>query len=264
MANPANTYEREMVPALFRPWAEILLELSPPREGERVLDLACGTGIVARLAAQRVGGRGRVVGIDLNPAMLEVARAQSAREGLRVEWQQGDVSTLPFDDAEFDRVFCQHGLQFVPDRTATLKEARRVLREGGHLSIAVWEGLERHPFWSRFNDVLVELVGIPALAGPFCLGDAEELGLLLQMAGFQHVEIRPRSMHAVFGDAQGFVATEVDVIAAAIPVTQHLDDAAREALAQAAQARMGEAIAGQLRDERLVVPMHALLATAIA
>jgi SAM-dependent methyltransferase len=262
MANPAITYERDMVPALFAPWAEVLLDLAQPHAGERVLDLACGSGIVARRAASRMGSDAQVVGIDLNPAMLEVAQAQAEREGLRIDWQQCDVSALPFDDGGFDLALCQHGLQFVPDRTAALREAHRVLRARGRLALAVWDDLERHAFWSRFNEVLVELIGIPALAAPFALGDADELRLLLQMAGFEAIDVSARSMPAVFGDPLGFVAMEVDVIAAAIPATQHLDDAARAELAREAQARMAEAIGERLRDGHLVVPMHALLATA--
>ncbi|MDI9240685.1 methyltransferase domain-containing protein [Lysobacter sp. LF1] len=264
MANPAITYEREIVPALFRPWAEVLLDLARPQEGERVLDLACGTGIVARLAARRVGSGGRVTGMDLNPAMLEVAQAQAAQEGLRIEWQQGDATTLPFADGAFDLVLCQHGLQFVPDRTALLKEAHRVLGPQGRIALAVWENLDRHPFWARFNEVLVELIGIPALAAPFCLGDAEQLRMLLQMAGFRDIDLAARSMHAVFGDPQGFVAMEVDVIAAAIPVTQHLNDAARAALTRAAETKLADAIAGQLHHGKISVPMHALLFAARA
>lgn len=264
MANPAITYEREIVPVLFRPWAEVLLDLARPREGERVLDLACGTGIVARLAAGRVGAGGQVTGMDLNPGMLEVAQAQAAREGLDIQWQQGDATTLPFSDDGFDLVTCQHGLQFVPDRTALLKEAHRVLRPQGRLVLAVWEGIERHPFWARFNEVLVELIGIPALAGPFSLGDADEVRMLLQMGGFRDIDLRTRSMHAMFGDPQGFVAMEVDVIAAAIPATQHLDDAARAELTRAAEVKMADAIANELRNGKLGVPMHALLVTAIA
>lgn len=264
MSNPAITYEREMVSALFRPWAEELLAMVRPREGEHVLDLACGTGIVARLAARRVGAEGRVVGMDLNPSMLEVAQAQAGHEGLRIQWRQGDAMSLPFDDGEFDLVLCQHGLQFVPDRTVALEEAHRVLRRPGRVAIAVWAGLDRHPFWSRFNDVLVELIGIPALAAPFCLGDADELRMLLQMAGFGYIDLSERTMVALFGNPQGFVAMEVDVIAAAIPATQHLDDAARARLVHAAEAEMADAIQAQLRDGRLSVPMHAVLATADA
>ncbi|MBU8976367.1 methyltransferase domain-containing protein [Lysobacter sp. MMG2] len=264
MANPAVTYEREIVPALFRPWANVLLDIAHPAPGERVLDLACGTGIVARLAAVRMGGGGRVVGFDLNPAMLEVARDAAQREGLDIQWQQGDMTALPFDAGSFDLALCQHGLQFVPDRAAALAQIRRVLRAGGRLALTTWQGLEHHAFWSHFNDVLVRLIGIPAMAAPFALSDAQVLRSLLEEAGFSSVEIRTHSMPATFPDPNDFVAMEVDVIAAAIPATQHLDDRARAELTRAAEAEMAAPIRQQLRDGRLVVPMHALLAHAIA
>lgn len=264
MANPAVTYEREMVPALFRPWAGVLLDMAHPAPGERALDLACGTGIVARLAAMRMGGSGRIVGIDLNPAMLEVARHVAAHERLDIQWHQGDITSLPFDDGSFDLAFCQHGLQFVPDRAAAAMQARRVLRRGGRFALSTWQGLDRHPFWSRFNDVLVRLIGVPALAAPFCLDDPQVLRDLLEGAGFGTVDVRPYSMPASFPDPGDFVAMEVDVIAAAIPSAQHLDDRARAELTRAAEAEMATPIRQQLRDGRLVIPMHALIAHAIA
>lgn len=262
MSNPAVTYEREMVPVLFRPWVGALLDLAQPAPGEHLLDLACGTGIVARLAAPRVAPDGRVVGVDLNPDMLGVAQVQGALEGLDIEWKQGRLEVLPFAEAEFDLALCQHGLQFVPDRAAALSEARRVLRDNGRLALAVWRGLDHHPFLSRFNDVLVELIGIPALASPFALGDASELESLLRDAGFRDISIQARAMPAAFPDPDSFVAMEVDVIAAAVPATQHLDAKARAELTEAAQARMAGAIREQTCDGHVVVPMHSHLVLA--
>lgn len=262
MANPAVTYEREMVPVLFRPWVAPLLELAAPVAGEHVLDLATGTGIVARQAALRVGAQGRVVGVDLNPQMLGVAQVEAALEGVDIEWKRGNIEVLPFQDGEFDLVTCQHGLQFVPDRAAALAEARRVLRDDGRIALAVWRGLDYHPFWSTFNDVLVELIGIPALASPFALGDSAELQALLASAGFRDIAIQARSMTAEFPDRDTFVAMEIDVIAAAVPETQHLDDRARADLTEAAKAKLAGAIDGQMCDGRLLVPMHSHLVLA--
>ncbi|MGO4220988.1 class I SAM-dependent methyltransferase [Lysobacter sp. TAF61] len=262
MSNPAVTYEREMVPALFRPWVASLLDLARPVPGEHLLDLACGTGIVARMAAPRVAPGGRVVGVDLNPDMLGVAQVEGALEGLDIEWKQGRLEVLPFAEAEFDLALCQHGLQFVPDRAAALGEARRVLRDDGRLALAAWRGLDHHPFWSRFNDVLMELMGIPALAAPFELGEASDIESLLRGAGFRDISIQARSMPAVFHDPASFVAMEVDVIAAANPATQHLDDRARAELTRAAEARMADALRDQTRDGQVVVPMHSHLVLA--
>jgi ubiquinone/menaquinone biosynthesis C-methylase UbiE len=128
---PEN-YERYLVPALFKPWAEDLVEMATLRSGDRVLDIACGTGIVARTAAKRLGDNGSVVGLDVSGPMLATAR--TAPEGAAVEWQEGSAVKLPMSDATFDVVFCQQGLQFFPDRIATLREMHRVLSraDGGH------------------------------------------------------------------------------------------------------------------------------------
>src|SRR5262245_2757037 len=125
---PEN-YERYLVPTIFGPWALDLVELARP--GERVLDIACGTGIVARTAARRVGSGGKVVGVDVSAPMLDAARAAAAGEGLSIEWREGNAMTLPFSDTEFDLVLCQQGFQFFPDRSASLREMHRVLRPGG-------------------------------------------------------------------------------------------------------------------------------------
>src|SRR5712664_152339 len=109
-------YQKYLVPALFRPWASILLNLVSPKPGDRVLDVACGTGLVTRLAAEQVGRTGKVVGLDISSGMLSVARSVPASGGPRIEWNEGDATTLPFPDSSFDLVVCQLGLQFFPDR----------------------------------------------------------------------------------------------------------------------------------------------------
>jgi ubiquinone/menaquinone biosynthesis C-methylase UbiE len=116
-----EVYERELVPAVFGVWAPILVELAQPRPSERVLDVACGTGVVARIAATRVGPSGTVVGIDLNPGMLSVARSvvsPDTRFGGQLQWQEASADKLPFPDGSFNVVYCQLGLQFFTDRPA--------------------------------------------------------------------------------------------------------------------------------------------------
>jgi ubiquinone/menaquinone biosynthesis C-methylase UbiE len=109
-ATGPEIYERHLVPAIFGPWAQDLLAFASPKPGERVLDVACGTGVVARLASQHVGLGGSVVGLDLNPGMLAVARALPPASVTPLEWYEGNVSALPFPDAAFDLVLCQQGL----------------------------------------------------------------------------------------------------------------------------------------------------------
>jgi len=139
-ASAPELYERYLVPAITSIWARDLLDRVSPTGGESVLDIACGTGVVARLARQR-GHTGRLVGIDLNTAMLAVARENSSA----VEWIEGSALDLPFDANSFDVVLCQLGLQFFPDRALALKEMVRVLKPGGRAGMSVYSAIERTP-----------------------------------------------------------------------------------------------------------------------
>ncbi len=145
MGNAAEIYQRALVPAIFGPWAPRVVELAGLRPGERVLDVACGTGVVARLAAEAVGADGRVAALDMNPGMLAVAAAVPAK-GAAIEWIEGSAEALPFADAGFDAVCCQLGLQF-PDREGALHEMARVAVPGGARG---GDGLARDRSLTRF------------------------------------------------------------------------------------------------------------------
>lgn len=261
-ANPAVAYEGFFVPAMFAPLASVLVRRANPRPGERLLDIACGTGIVARTVAPIVGDGGRVVGLDLSPDMLAVARSVSASQGLPVEWHEGRAEALPFADGSFDLVLCQQGLQFVPDKAAALAEVRRVLVGGGRVALAVWQGLDRHPFWTDIDTAILKHLRSPALQAPFSLGDAETLRALLTDAGFEDVATEPVSITARFRDPGRFVTLQVSASAAAIPALQHLSPQAREELAAAVRADMEPTIGNHLVEDHLEVPMHALVARA--
>jgi ubiquinone/menaquinone biosynthesis C-methylase UbiE len=136
-----EVYERHLVPAIFGSWAPLLIEQAALRPGQRVLDVACGTGVVARLAAPEVGPTGQLVGLDLNRGMLEVARSLPPPMGAPVDWREGDAGALwregdagalPFANAFFDIVFCQLGLQYFPDPRQAVREMHRVLKSSGH------------------------------------------------------------------------------------------------------------------------------------
>ncbi len=212
--------------------------------------------------AKRVGASGEVVGLDLNPAMLAVARSAAEREGLSIEWHEGRAEKLPFPDGRFDLLLCQQGLQFVPEKPQALAEMARVLRAGGRLALSAWRGLDHHPFFATLNEAIVRHIGIPALAAPFSLGDAEELRALLAGAGFRGVAIEARSRTARFPDPDGFIAMEVDVITAAIPSVQHLDARARAELTEAIAGEMAGPIREVVRDGEIGIPFHAHVARA--
>jgi ubiquinone/menaquinone biosynthesis C-methylase UbiE len=185
-----EAYERYLVPDLFAPWADDLLERLALQSGDRVLDVGCGTGIVARRAAQQVGDDGAVVGIDLNEGMLDVARTTSAEIDPAIAWRQGDATALPFDDGSFDAVGCQQVLQFVPDPGDALREMGRVLAPGGRLGVGVLRSLEFNPAYARLAEALASHVGDEAaemMRSPFSAWSASDLRSLVQESGFQTV-----------------------------------------------------------------------------
>ena len=175
MANPAEGYESYMVPTLFAPCARILIQAANPKPGERVLDVGCGTGIVAREVASRLGATGAVTAVDLSANMLAVARAAASREGLTIEWREGNAEQLRFHDGAFDLVLCQFALMFVADKAAALAELRRVVTPSGRVLISVWQGLDRHPFYQTLHKVIQQRLGMSALQEIFALGDADAL-----------------------------------------------------------------------------------------
>lgn len=186
-----QAYERYAVGQLFRPLGERLLAAMPLQPGDRVLDVACGTGIVARLAAPRVGPGGNVAGLDLNDAMLSVARARSKEEGVAITWKQGDAAALPFAEDQFNVVVCQQGLQFVPDKARALAEMRRVAVPGGLVALAVFGTVNR--FDGALAAALARHVSEEAAElslARFALGDRAALVSLVEQAELAPIEVR--------------------------------------------------------------------------
>jgi ubiquinone/menaquinone biosynthesis C-methylase UbiE len=257
MDNPAETYESYMVPVLFAPSAERLIDLARLRTGERVLDVGCGTGIVARRAAPRVGTDGRVTGLDLSPGMLTVARSVALRERLSIDWREGRAEGLPFADGEFDVVLCQYALMFFVDPLAALNEMRRVLADEGRAAIAVWQSLDAHPFYQLLDRAIERHLGTSSVRDIFALGDAADLLDRMAKAGFRQIEIQPLSLVGRFPDPDGFLAGEIDVDTAAIPAMQHLDAAARRSLTATIKSEMAEPLRSVTRSGHVELPFHA-------
>ncbi len=187
----ASAYERYLVPLLFDASARDLLDRIEPRPGERFLDVACGTGIVARHAAQRVGPDGEVIGVDLNPGMLTVAREVSGSPSIR--WEEASADALPLPDASIDVACCQQGVQFLADREAALAELHRVVVPGGRLALSACRPLDHQPGYVPLVSALRRHVGQPAaegMASPFAFGDREQVRDLVRGAGFGDVEVR--------------------------------------------------------------------------
>jgi ubiquinone/menaquinone biosynthesis C-methylase UbiE len=251
---PEN-YERYLVASIFAAWADDLVEVAALQPSERVLDIACGTGIVARTAARKLGSGGSVVGLDLSAPMLAVARTAATAEGMTVEWREGSAAKLPLPDGAFDIVFCQQGLQFFPDRPAALREMFRVLSPGGRLVLSVWREIERSPGFAVLAQALTHHIGPEAgtlmTSGPFSLSNPEELHALLAMAGFNDIGIHPAAKILRYPSPDEFVLHYAAGSALAGAVAG-ADDNARAALI----AEVGEKLQSFVDDQGLAFPIE--------
>ena len=238
--SPAEVYEDFLVRWQFRPWTAVLLAEAAIRPGERILDLATGTGIVAREAAPFVGKQGRIVALDINPTMMAVGQSLPEPAGAPIKWLEGDAAALPLPDAEFDAVLCQQGLQYFADRPAAAAEVRRVLASGGRALLVVWRALAHNPVQAALNTAGQCRVGVAPLATAFGLGDACEIGRLFEAAGFADVTITDRELVVVFPSRAEFARRMVESVAHVVPELAGLDALQRAELASAidADARM--------------------------
>jgi SAM-dependent methyltransferase len=184
----AENYERDFVPAIATPVSASLLRIADLQPGERVLDVACGTGIIARRAAAAVGPTGKVTAIDIAPDMIDVARATSAPEGAVIDWHVGDAASLPFADGTYDAVLCQMGLMFMADRAAAVAEMHRVLAPGGRVAVNTPGSIQ--PPFVVLEQAVVEHIS-PDLGGfvraVFSMHDPEAVAALLREGGLGDV-----------------------------------------------------------------------------
>lgn len=204
----ANAYETLFVPALFGQWAPRVVDAARIQPGQRVLDVACGTGILAREALSRMGSSGHVTGLDPNPGMLTVANHLAPG----VEWKEGFAESLPFADQSFDAVVSQFGLMFFSDRRQALRETLRVLVPGGRLAFAVWDSLDNIPAYAAEVALLERFAGqraADALRAPFGLGARRELEALFRDAGVGSLEITTHRGTARFPNIRSIVEADV-------------------------------------------------------
>jgi ubiquinone/menaquinone biosynthesis C-methylase UbiE len=222
-------YERWLVGPLFQPWAEMALDEVQLSPGDRVLDIACGTGIVARTARERLGDAGSVVGIDVSPDMLAVARAVAPK----IDWREGNAAALPLRDGEqFDVVVCQQGLQFFPDKPAAAAQMRRALAKGGRLAVATWRSDEEIPFFRELRRIAERHLG--AIADQRCsFGDAGALEALLWNAGFYDVRSKTLSRIVRFEDGTLFLRMNAMMFVGMSAAGKAMDDQERKRVVEA-------------------------------
>jgi SAM-dependent methyltransferase len=204
----AKSYEALMVPALFGEWASKVADAAAIKPGQRVLDVACGTGVLTREIASRTGSNGKVTGLDPNAGMLEVARQITPD----MEWHQGLAESLPFPDQSFDAVVSQFGLMFFSDRQEALRQVLRVLKHRGRFVFAVWDSLDNNPAY-RDEAALLEYLASDSAADairvPYLLGSKADLMKLFQEAGVVDVEVTTSTGTARFPSLRVMVEADL-------------------------------------------------------
>jgi ubiquinone/menaquinone biosynthesis C-methylase UbiE len=256
----AESYERQKVPAIFSPMADATLNAIVLPKEAMVLDLACGTGAVARAVAKRLPEPSHIAGADLNPDMIEIARRQTPECPHSFEWVAAPASALPFENARFDLAFCQQGLQFFPDKPAALAEARRVMQTDGRLVLTCWAAIP--PFFKIVSEVLRRYIGEAAAAEavvPFVWNDSNQTRSLISNAGF---ECRPAStlpITRIMAASKQAMREEI----LATPNETALR-AAGDSVVDAIVTEILSAVAHFRKGEALAMPQEALLFEAIA
>lgn len=225
-ASMADMYERVLVDPLFRRFVDDLLLRAELAAGDRVLDVACGTGIVARVAQERLGPGARVVGVDPSAPMLEVAR----RTAPDIDWRDGNAMALPVGaDEQFDVVLCQQGMQFFPDKKAAAREMRRVLVAGGRLAVATWRPIEDVPFCGEMLEVAQRHLG-PIVDQRHTLGVAADIEALLGEAGWRDIRVETVSRTIQFEDPSLFLHMNANALTGMSTAAKGMGDAERNGI----------------------------------
>jgi SAM-dependent methyltransferase len=256
-------YEQSLVPTIFQPWAVDLVARAAPQPGERILDVACGTGVVAREALRVMGTSATVTGVDLNAGMLSVARARDP-EGA-IAWREGSVQALPFPDASFTLVLCQQGLQYFPDRAAALREMRRVLVPDGRIVLSVWRAIEHSPGFQALGQAWARHVspGSPGaqVLPPYVLGEGEGLPAEVEAAGFHDVQSTVASHLLRYPTLEEFPVPYIE----ASPLSEawsHLSEQTRAAVVREVHTALVAFIAPEQEQSALAFPSETQYLTA--
>jgi SAM-dependent methyltransferase len=248
----AEIYDTFFVPALFGQFPDQVLDHARVRAGARVLDIGCGTGIVAKAAYRRVGANGEVVGVDPNEGMLAVAR----RSEESIDWRLAGAESLPIDDRSFDHILSQFAVMFFTDREAALHEMARVTVPGGTVTIATWAGLDRTPGYDAMVALIDDELGeaaANALRVPFVLGDVEDVRQLLTPFGHD-IRVDEIAGTARFASIADWVHTDVR----GWTLTDLVDDAGEAALVARAERELASFVSA---DGSVTFPAPALVAT---
>jgi ubiquinone/menaquinone biosynthesis C-methylase UbiE len=255
----ADIYEQFLVSPLFQPFAEELITRLRPGIHESLIDVACGTGIVARLARRQMGSGARIVGVDGAPAMLAVARAIEPA----IDWREGNAMALPVAaDEHFSLLACNQGLQFFRDKPAAVLEMRRVLAPGGRLAIGTWRSLAELPLLRELHPFAEKHLG-PVVDVRHNFGDADAIARLLADAGFLDVRVDSVSHDIRISDGPMFAQLNASSLVS-IRAGKSMSDAQRDDVTGRIVNDSLPTIASYSRDDVLAFAISANIATARA
>ena len=242
----AKRYEKIRVAAILGPVAQALVDSAEIKPGNIVIDIGCGTGAASRFAAGYARESGRVIGVDINPAMLAVADAVRDVAGAPIEWHQQNAEALSFNDETFDVAFCSHSLPFMADPERVLAEVYRVLKQGGRIAVSAWCSIRDNPYFNALIEAQTAHIGngtAEELQKAFRLSERHVIGEMLTAAGFRIVEddthrinlnlppmeeFVPRYMSATTA-AEGFASAPIEAQqAAASAVAERLTEYQRD------------------------------------
>jgi len=257
----AERYEQILVPAILGPAARALVEWSALQSGETVLDVGCGTGAAARFAAKYVGSSGRVIGIDVNAGMIEVAKSLPPVEGAVIEWHEKSAHELPLNNENVDVALCAQTLQFLTDRRVALSEMHRVLKLGGRASISLWCNIQENPYFHALVEAISRHINqetAKGLKAAFGLSSADEIRTLLLEAGFKRIETTVKRLDLELPNLKDFVARHIS----ATPMAAGFN-AASPGAQQAVVQEVSDLLVSYGMDDGVQVPFTTHLAMAI-
>ena len=253
-------YERVLVGPLFRPFAEQLIARVAPQRGDTVMDVACGTGIVARVAREQLGPEARIVGVDVAPAMLAVARDVEPT----IDWRQGNATSLPAEATEqFTVLTCHQGIQFMADKLAVVREMRRVLAPAGRIAIATWSSLEDLPGMVELNALVERHVG-PIVDSRHSFGNPHALKELLLEAGLSDVRVGTLAHDVQFPDGSLFARLNAMAAIGMSERGKQMSEAERGELASQIAVESQDVVARATTHGMFVLPLTSVFAIANA
>lgn len=263
MSNPAESYDNYVVPALFAHWADDLIARVSPGAGDRIIDVASGTGIVARRAAAAAGNSASVAAVDPNPGMLAAAEIAAQQEGVEIRLHECRAEVLPFQDDAFDIAFCQQGLQFFTDRQAGLNEMARVLDSQGRVAVSTWQSIEKYGFFAALNESMQRHLGSSAASAPFQLHDPAELKSLMASAGFEDIEVTQASKVARYPEPDRFLSETLNGLKAVVVSMAGINERELQEGLDAVTRELQEPLRELVEMDHVVLGWHSNVALAV-